>query len=214
MTSLPQQKLAVSERKRERIGVTRGLVERENVYRCNDAIEIESMAGYDVEIKRVFFNDVEMITWHQRFSKPGLWIGGLSVVAGLLLWILIATTVPDEAAFWIGFWVLFLPNVPVLLWFLWPYWYVTIFGRRTSARMCWHFRKAQSWRVYEELAREISDYQQRHGIQVTASSPPSYLSPGQIASEPAMDSAGESMGEWGAARDDLNKLPPNPNEVS
>jgi hypothetical protein len=151
---------AVLDRPRILLGKLPNLGDREYVYRCDDALEVDQVDGYEVETKRVFFSDVELVTWHQRYSAAGLWIGGVSTVVGLVLWLLMAMS--DETAGWVGFWFFFLPNVPVLLWFLWPYWYVTVFGRRTSARMRWHFRRQRSREVFEQLARDIGAYQAAH----------------------------------------------------
>ncbi len=151
----------VAERPRTLVGRIPNLGDREYVYRCDDALEIDQVDGYEVETKRVFFSDVELITWHQRYSAGGLWIGGLSLLGGLLLWLLMASS-GEAAMFWVGFWVFFFPNLPVMAWFLWPYWYVTVFGRRGSARMRWHFRRATSRQVFEELTRDLRAYQQAH----------------------------------------------------
>lgn len=153
---------AVAERPRQMIGRIPNFGDREFVYRCDDALEIDAIDGYEVETRRVFFGDVEMITWHQRYSVAGLWIGGLSLAAGLALWLLIANTTNDAAVFWIGFWVFFAPNIPVMAWFLWPYWHVTVFGRRSVARMRWHFRKAKARAIFESLSRDIRAYQEAH----------------------------------------------------
>ena len=159
--SIPQPMApVVADRPRLRIGKSPTPGDREIVYRCDDALEIDAIDGYQVETKRVFFSDVQMITWHQRYSVLGLWIAGVSMAFGLLFWALIGTT--NEVGFWIGFWFLFVPNIPLTLWFLWPYWHVTVFGRRGAARMRWHFRKAHSLEVFEQLTRDIRAYQQAH----------------------------------------------------
>ena len=159
--SIPQPMApVVADRPRLRIGKSPTPGDREIVYRCDDALEIDAIDGYQVETKRVFFSDVQMITWHQRYSVLGLWIAGLSMAFGMLLWL--GITRKSEDVFWIGFWVFFAPNIPVTLWFLWPYWHVTVFGRRGAARMRWHFRKAHSLEVFEQLTRDIRAYQQAH----------------------------------------------------
>ena len=177
---------AVADRPRVLIGRQPNIGEREFVYRCDDALEIDMVDGYEVETKRVFFSDVQLITWHQRYSVLGLWIGGLSLAAGLGLWLLIANTTDDPVAFWIVFWALFVPNIPVMAWFLWPYWHVTVFGRRRVARMRWHFRKTKARAIFESLSRDIRAYQEAHREQepIAASTVPAGFGP------PTIDVAG------------------------
>lgn len=153
---------AVNERRRTLLGRVPNLGDREFVYRCDDALEIDLVDGYEVETKRVFFSDVEMVTWHLRYSTGGLWIGGLSLAAGLLVWLAMAYSSTDSLVSWIGFWAFFVPNIPVMVWFLWPYSHVTVFGRRGVARMRWHFRRAKSREVFEQLTRDVRAYQQAH----------------------------------------------------
>lgn len=153
---------AVTERPRTLLGRVPNLGDREYVYRCDDALEVDAVDGYEVETKRVFFSDVEMITWHRRYSVGGLWIGGVSVVVGLVIWLLVAIGTGDSTAGWVTFWIFFVPNLPVLAWFLWPYWHVTVFGRRSVARMRWHFRREHSRQIFEELTREVRAWQEAH----------------------------------------------------
>ena len=185
MSTLPSAAPQVSERPRSRVGRIPNLGDREYVYRCDDALEIDQIDGYEVETRRVFFSDVELITWHQRYSVGGLWIGGLSLLGGLLLWLFMASVVPNGDGFWIGFWVFFAPNIPVMLWFLLPYWHVTVFGRRGAARMRWHFRKAHSLEVFEQLTRDIRAYQQAHTepSETVEAAPSGFLPPDLVVSD-------------------------------
>jgi hypothetical protein len=172
MTPLAPSAPVVAERPRTLLGRVPNLGDREYVYRCDDALEIDAIDGYEVETKRVFFSDVEMITWHSRFSVGGLWIGGVSVACGLLLWLVVLAGTHDSTAGWITFWVFFVPNLPVLGWFLWPYWHVTVYGRRSVARMRWHFRRERSHRIFQELVREVRAWQEAHREPVTATATP------------------------------------------
>ena len=48
----------VADRPRSRIGKSPTPRDREIVYRCDDALEIDAIDGYQVETKQVFFSDV------------------------------------------------------------------------------------------------------------------------------------------------------------
>ncbi len=166
---------AVAERRRTLIGKVPSLGDREYVYRCDDALEIDAVDGYEVETKRVFFSDVEMITWHQRYSTAGLWIGGISVALGGFIWLLVAAGTRDPTAGWVTFWLAFVPNLPILLWYLWPYKHVTVFGRRSVARMRWHFRRERSRQVFEQLTQDVRSWQEAHREAEPVMAPPPTL---------------------------------------
>ena len=63
---------------RERLGRRAGFSHREYVYRASDSFEIDEIEGYEVTRKRVFFDDVLLVT-HHSFVPWG------SVITGSLL---------------------------------------------------------------------------------------------------------------------------------
>jgi hypothetical protein len=160
--------MSVPNRPRRLIGKLPTLGERELVFLCDDAVELDLINGYTVETKRVFFSDVKMISWHRQFSRWGLWIGVLSVVGALIsLYYLDKSFGSDgtfnavSGSFWIAFWIFIAPNFLILAWFMRPYAYITVFGTRTRATMRWHFRHGRSRQVYDELVRLVTAHQER-----------------------------------------------------
>jgi hypothetical protein len=160
--------MSAHQRKRRLIGKLPTMGDREIVFLCEDAVELDLVSGYAVETKRVFFNDVHMITWHRQFSRWGLWIGALSVLGALISLYYLVTGSGGASAFdhaggsfWVIFWIFIAPNVLILVWFMRPYAYVTVFGSRTRATMRWHFRHRYSRQLYDELVRVVTAHQER-----------------------------------------------------
>jgi hypothetical protein len=172
-------------RQRTLLGTMSGLFDRERVYLGEEAIEKDLISGYDVETRRLFFSDMEMITWHRQFSKAGLWFGVISIAAGLLLMMFISAIVNvsfksgnHAMVTWVSFWVCVAPNIPIALWFMRPYAYVTVYGKRNRATMSWHFRHVQSRRVFAELAQLVRSFQEHARQQLPQAVPvPAALAP-------------------------------------
>ncbi len=133
--------------------------DRSSVFLCADRLEVDQFEGYDVETKRVFFNDVLLITRHNQYSRWGLWLAGISTLIGLVIWLFALDS--SAGASWAAFFIAFLPNLPFLALFLIPYVRVTVFGKRTKATMSWHFRHARAASVYAELVALVEQAQAR-----------------------------------------------------
>ena len=65
--------------RRTLIGKRNGVSTRQRIYRTADALEIEEVEGYDVTRRRVFFDDIVLVTYHQFLGWPFL------VALGVLL---------------------------------------------------------------------------------------------------------------------------------
>ena len=72
--------MSTAARKRRYLGHLTTFGERSSIHLCDDAIEIDLIDGYDIETKRVFFSDVQLITIHRQYSKWGLWLMGISSI--------------------------------------------------------------------------------------------------------------------------------------
>jgi hypothetical protein len=181
-------------RARTLLGKNSGLFDRERVYLCEDAIEKDLVDGYDVETRRLFFSDMEMISWHRKFSKVGLWFGVISLVGGVLFALFLGAilnsglTGSNHATVnWVLFWTCVAPNIPIMLWFLRPYAHVTVYGRRNRATMSWHFRHAHAQRIFAELSELVRTFQEqaRRQLPQGGSVPASLAPPGEGVPAPA-----------------------------
>jgi len=144
---------------RERLGGRSGVSYREYVYRTRDCFEIDEVEGYDVTRKRVFYDDVVLVTRHAFIPWAQVVLAG--VFAGLLG--LMALAFRSEAR--IAGFVLFVATVllllVVVLLFAVGGAVVTIQGKRTQARMVFVLRPGRAADVYRRACRLVRERQGR-----------------------------------------------------
>jgi hypothetical protein len=131
------------------LGTERGIADRCRVYRTAEALEVDVIDHYDIQRRRVFFDEVQLVTLH---SRRGLW----RVAAGLALLALAAGLLGApmwNLALWqnIYFGAAFVLAALAIGSALTPAWIVTVFGKRTRARMNFSFRSGRARRVYAEM---------------------------------------------------------------
>jgi hypothetical protein len=129
---------------------------REYVYQAQDCFELDEIQNYEVTRKRVFFDDVLLVTLH-RF------IPWLSVVAALLLFVFLGLfSLAVGQAGRVGGIIMFaLTALPALVYAVLVIVFrgsaVTIHGRRTRARMDFGLRSSRARNVYRLACRLVRD---------------------------------------------------------
>jgi hypothetical protein len=166
---------------RERLGRRAAFSHREYVYRTRDCFEIDEVEGYDVARKRVFFDDVVLVTRH-RFVPwaPAILSGLLAALLGLATLGLLSeggASEPGARTFGIVLLALTLAlgTLTVLLFAVGGE-AVTIQGKRTQARMDFVLRRGKAVEVYRRACRLARERQERLKRQAV---PPSGTRPGQ-----------------------------------
>jgi len=115
---------------RRLLGTVSGIAERVRVYRTAEALEIDQMEYYNIRRRRVFFDEVELVTLH---SKRGMVAG--AVFCGILaLLVGISASPGGRDAGSVLFSVAGAFALGCLISLLAPVWTVTVFGKRTRAR--------------------------------------------------------------------------------
>jgi len=147
--------------RRTLLGKGSSLSSRHRVFRTADAIEVEEAEGYDVTRRRVWWDEVLLVTYHRRvgwaFVVAMLVFMSLFGFFGLIL--LIASPSVQSAGYLAA---LLLPfALPLALRLLLRVDVVTVYGRRTKAEMQFWFRKAQARQVYQQVCRLARERQQR-----------------------------------------------------
>jgi hypothetical protein len=150
--------------RRDRLGGMWNLHERQHVYLTADALEIDQVDGYDVTRRRVFLNDVELITLHQE-RRWGLAVT-LWVVAGLVaapgaVAVLIASEHGNfDRVLWVVLGIFGIPAVVVALVGLVPLLVPTpvlsVFGRRTKAMMRFTWRPLRALGMRDRLVAAVT----------------------------------------------------------
>jgi uncharacterized membrane protein len=137
---------------REKLGRRVAFSHREYVYAARDCFEIDEVEGYDVTRKRVFYDDVVLVTRHRfRPWAPIVLSGLLSLLAGLF-----AFSLHREVGRAFGFTLfaltLALVTLTVLLVAVGGD-AVTVQGKRTQARMDFVLRRGRALEVYRRACR-------------------------------------------------------------
>jgi hypothetical protein len=125
------------------------------VFTLPDALEIDEISFVEIERTRVYFDDVLAVTYHRARSVAFLIIMGLaSVVFGLPG--LFAAGKGGELAVLITMMIIASPFlITFLLHLILGTDYITIYGRRTMARMRFRIRKGRAREVYQQLSTRI-----------------------------------------------------------
>ncbi len=124
------------------------------VYLLPDALEIDELSFVEIERTRVYFDDILAVTYHRAVSVIFLVIMGL--LGGIFAAIAMVVAAQKES---VGAAVLLIFASPWLLFFfahlILKTDVITVFGRRTMARIRFQVRKGRARQVYQELAEKI-----------------------------------------------------------
>lgn len=137
-------------RRRTRLGSANSLAERVGVYRTERWLEVDRQDYTDVERRRIPFAEILLVTLHAQTGGVWAW-----VAAGLAaLFAALAAVLADEAGllYTLGSFA-FLFGLVAGLSFVVPTWTVTVYGKRTAARIVFRLRGGKARTVYEEIGR-------------------------------------------------------------
>ena len=163
--------------RRTLIGKRNGVSSRQRIYRTADALEIEEVEGYDVTRRRVFFDDIVLVTYHQFLGWPFLVAMGV-----LLTFSVFFTVIASLGSRQSGFVVFLLSVLPCLialgLRLVLRVDAVTVYGKRTRAQIPFWFRKQRARQVYQQICRLAREHQERVARQVAAAAARPLVPPG------------------------------------
>ena len=147
--------------RRTLLGKGSTLSSRHRVFRTPDAVEVDEAEGYDVTRRRVWFDEVLLVTYHRIVGWPFV-VAMLALMSlfGFVGVIVVVTNPSLQSAGWVA--ALLLPfALPIALRFLLRVDVVTVYGARTKAEMHFWFRKAQARQAYQQICRLARERQQR-----------------------------------------------------
>jgi hypothetical protein len=155
----------VSQVRRSLIGKRNGVSSRQRIYQSADAIEVDELEGYDVTRRRVFFDDIVLVTYHRFLGWPFL------VLMGLLLAVSALFTLVAFEGGWVSALVVFLLSalpclIAIILRVVLRVDAVTVYGKRTRAQIPFWFRKQQARQLYQQIGRLAREHQDRPAPQV------------------------------------------------
>lgn len=131
------------------------------VYRIDGGLEVDEHSFVEIERTRVYYDDVLGITYHRELGAGFLILTGIFSVAFLALAGIIYGSSQEVGVtiFMVGLSFPFL--LAVLLRLIFRVDVITVYGRRTKARMKFFFRKALARRIFLNLANETQGRQEK-----------------------------------------------------
>jgi len=155
-------------RKRERIGRWNDIATRQFIYRTDAGIEVDEIDHFEITRKRVFYDDILLVTKH-RYLGP--WFVAITLLLGVAF-LTIGYLVKERAAL-ITFGVIAAPFLLMaIIRIATRVDVVTVFGRRSRAQMRFIFRKGKARRLFEEISAAAREAQQRLADDIRAAEPP------------------------------------------
>jgi hypothetical protein len=118
---------------------------------------VDSSEGYEIRRTRVFFDEVLLVTLHSQLGGALAWLSlGLAVLIGLLAALAWSDPSVSRSMIWTA---LGLAVVGALLYIM-PLWVVTVFGRRTRARLQLRLRERKARDLFARIC-QAADTAQR-----------------------------------------------------
>lgn len=168
---------------RHYLGQAGDMAVRQRVYRSREYLEVEEIDGYDVVRKRVFFDDVLLVTYHQFLGWPFLLVmGGFCAFFGLIALVVMVRAPLQGLTFGLIFVTPFL--IPLALRLILKVDAVTVYGKRSKARVHFSFRKARAREVYVQICRAVREHQERLTRELTRARTPRTLTAPLPAKQP------------------------------
>ena len=153
---------------RRYLGRAQSLAERVRTYWTDEALEVDQVDNYEIRRRRVFFDEILLVTLH---TTRGFLLSILPLFLGLLFAVMALAASSEPAAstvFWIGAAVLVAFALGAALV---PIWVVTVYGKRTRARMYFRLRQAKARAVYADICRAAADAQNALARRLAAEAP-------------------------------------------
>lgn len=127
------------------------------VFLTADAVEVDEHDGRTIERRRVFLDDIVLITLHHSRSWLGFWITMCMVTSIMFLGLGISAAMPaagsGSGVMLAVFSCIAAPFVVLVLLFLRPFAVVTVVGRRSRTRMTWWFAHGKAAAIHHELCQ-------------------------------------------------------------
>lgn len=152
----------MTEANRKLLGRHTGLASRERVYETPDGIEVESNDHYDVNRRRVFYDDVVLVTYHRQFGALFIVVNSLFVAFMVFMSATMAAALRTKDV-WpviITWLIIASPSfIAVLLRLLMRVDVINVFGRRSKATLRFSWRKQHAREIYGRICARVRQAQ-------------------------------------------------------
>jgi hypothetical protein len=137
------------------LGSAHTLSERVRVYWTEKALEVDILESYEIRRRRVFFDEVQLVTLHSKLGGLLPWLPlALAALVGFS-----AVVTSEVEASRILTWVALGFLAIGLVFFLTPLWVVTVFGRRTRARVQFRLRERKARQIFARVCQATAEAQ-------------------------------------------------------
>lgn len=142
---------------RRLLGKAHSWTDRVRVFWTDEALEVDQADNYEIRRRRVFFDEILLVTLHSGRGGVLPWIVALM---GLPFGLFSLALTGDEADVGRVFLAMAVAlGVLAVVLALLPVWVVTVFGKRTRARMFYRMREGKARAVYAEVCRAAGEAQ-------------------------------------------------------
>jgi hypothetical protein len=145
------------------LGDTRDFAGRQHVYEGDLALEVDDFEGYAGRRRRVFYDEVLLVTRHRRVGWPFVLVAAL--FAGLLGIIALGMALAQQVTVALGF--LLLGVLPLLvlavLRVVVKMDVVTVYGKRSQARVQFWLRRERALKAFQSVCARVRQAQERAG---------------------------------------------------
>lgn len=149
------------------LGRSSSLTGREAVWQLADGLEIQSREHYEVQRKRVLFEDVCFVTYHREYGVLYLITTGLASLFFLGIAIAIVAAEFEAWPVAIPFLVLGIPAfVALLIRVMFRLDIITVFGKRTKASIRFRLRKQRARETYAQIVATVRSAQRRIAAEI------------------------------------------------
>jgi hypothetical protein len=137
--------------RRRFLGRYNDVITRQAVYATDSALEIDEQDNFQIVRKRVFFEDVLLVTMHERMAIlaifASLGFGAFLVLIGVIAGGAAGWMMGGLGALFVGYGLLRISMKASV---------ITVFGRRSRARIRFALRKDRAQRLYDEICANVT----------------------------------------------------------
>jgi hypothetical protein len=156
---------------RTRIARWNTIIESHIAYRIPEGVEVETSQNYEVVRRRVFFDDVVMVTLHREHSPLYLVLTGLFALFFIMIGFGILLT--DFKVVSLYFFAIASPGViAFVLRLLFGVDVITLIGRRSKASIRFGLRKGRVRELYGSLSAAVAETHRRLAREYAEEAPP------------------------------------------
>ncbi len=154
------------------LGTQNAFARRQRVYRIPDGLEVEDIVSFTITCRRIFFDEVLLVTYHRHVGWPFL----LTSAAAATWFGLVALGIGAAGGWLAGLTAFSVAVLPLLVAFVLRLVLrldvITVYSKRTRAQLQFWFRKRRARELFQLICRLARERQERVASELAAEAPP------------------------------------------